>query len=101
MTDKHAATAGSPATRTREMKILNQFGIHARPAALFVKTAGKFDAEITIEKDGSKVSGKSIMGLLTLEGHQGAKLRVHANGHDADKALAALQELVDNKFYED
>ncbi len=99
--DRKAPLTGQSNPLSRDLKILNKFGIHARPAALFVKTAGKYDADITIEKDGSKVSGKSIMGLLTLEGHQGAKLRVTADGHDARKALDALEELVKQKFYED
>jgi phosphocarrier protein HPr len=87
-------------TLTREFHILNKFGIHARPAALFVKTAGRFTAEITVEKEGLIVSGKSIMGLLTLEGYQGARVKVHATGHDAEAALNALQELFDKKFNE-
>ena len=82
-------------------KVLNQLGIHARPAALFVKTAHRFVSEITVEKDGNEVSGKSIMGLLTIEGHPGCRLKVTARGRDADAALDALQELFDNKFHED
>jgi phosphocarrier protein len=85
----------------RELKIRNKFGIHARPAALFVKTAGSYDAEVMVEKDGMKVSGKSIMGLLTLEGYKGSVLTISAEGPDAYQVLEALQELVDNKFYED
>ena len=86
----------------RELTIRNKLGIHARPAALFVKTAAKFDAEILVEKDGMKVSGKSIMGLLTLEGYQGAVIKITAEGSDAGEALDALQDLVEEKlFYED
>jgi phosphocarrier protein HPr len=88
-------------TVVRELKILNRFGIHARPAALFVKTAGHFDSDILVEKDGTIVSGKSIMGLLTLEGCQGSVLKITATGADAEEALDALQELVQAKFYED
>ncbi|MBN1269025.1 MAG: HPr family phosphocarrier protein [Kiritimatiellae bacterium] len=84
----------------REYEIRNKFGIHARPAALFVKTAAKYRSEITVEKDGMKVSGKSIMGLLTIEGYQGAVLRVTATGPDAREALEALGELVEKKFFE-
>jgi len=86
---------------SREFKIRNKFGIHARPAALFVKMAAKYNSEITVEKDGTKVSGKSIMGLLTLEGYKGATLKVTAEGPDAKDALAALGELIDKKFFED
>jgi phosphocarrier protein HPr len=88
-------------TAQREMKILNRFGIHARPAALFVKTVSQFESDITVEREEMTASGKSIMGLLTLEGYQGSVLKVTAMGPDAEEALNALQELVDNKFYED
>lgn len=85
----------------REIKVINRFGIHARPAALLVKTAGLFESEIMIEKSGTTVSAKSIMGLLTLEGHQGAELRLTARGRDATEALDALEKLFKDKFYED
>jgi len=86
---------------SREMEILNKFGIHARPAALFVKTAAQFACDITVENSGTSVSGKSIMGLLTLEGHEGSVLRVTARGSDAKEALDALENLVAKKFFED
>lgn len=85
----------------RDLKIQNQYGIHARPAALFVKTASRFDCEITVEKDGNQVSGKSIMGLMTLEASMGTVLKVSADGPDAEEALDELQALVDSKFDED
>lgn len=88
-------------TLEREFKILNKFGIHARPAALFVKTVSQFQSDITVNKDGNMASGKSIMGLLTLEGYFGSTLTVTATGPDADEALKALQDLIENKFYED
>ena len=87
---------------TREFEIRNQYGIHARPAALFVKTAARFDADITVEKDGNAVSGKSIMGLMTLEAGRGAVLRVTASGSDGEEALDHLEALiVERKFDED
>ncbi len=85
----------------REMEILNQYGIHARPAAMFVKTASRFDSDITVEKDGNTVSGKSIMGLMTLEASLGSKLTVRAEGTDAEEALKELQALIQSKFGED
>lgn len=85
----------------RELKIQNQYGIHARPAALFVKTASRYDCEIMVEKDGNQVSGKSIMGLMTLEASFGTVLKVSADGADAEEALDELQALVDGKFDED
>ena len=86
----------------REFKISNQYGIHARPAALFVKAASRFDAEINVEKDGTVVSGKSIMGLMTLEAGRGSVLRVTAEGEDGEEALDHLEDLVvKRKFDED
>ena len=95
------STASAPKAVMEELKILNRFGIHARPAALFVKTASSFQSEITVEKNGMSVSGKSIMGLLTIEGHQGAVLKVSAVGPDAREAVDALADLVAKKFFED
>ena len=82
-------------------KLLINSVIHARPAALFVKTAAQFECDIFVERNGSAVSGKSIMGVLTLEGHCGAILKLMADGPDAQQAVDALEELIKNKFYED
>jgi phosphocarrier protein len=92
---------GRAATLTREVTVQNRYGIHARPAALLVKTATRFACEILLEKNGVKVNAKSIMGLLTLEGNHGARLRIHAAGADAAEALAAVAELFERKFFED
>ena len=86
---------------SREFKILNKFGIHARPAALLVKTVSQYQSEVTVEKEGAMASAKSIMGLLTLEGHQGATLKFIATGADAEDALNAVQDLIAKKFFED
>lgn len=75
--------------------------MHARPASQFVKLAMKFDSEIIVCKEGTEVSGKSIMGLLTIEGYSGSVLTVTAVGIDAEAAIDALEELVVNKFYEE
>jgi phosphocarrier protein HPr len=88
-------------TIVREFKVENKYGIHARPAALLVQTAGKFTADILIGKKGSEVSAKSIMGLLTIEGHRGAVLCVQATGEDAEEALAEIAALFENKFFEE
>ncbi len=87
-------------TLTRDVSVLNRYGIHARPAALLVKTATRFPCEIWLEKNGVKVNAKSIMGLLTLEGNHGAKMKIHATGAEAAAALAALAELFEQKFFE-
>lgn len=85
----------------KEVEVLNEFGIHARPAALLVKTASGFACEITIENNGAEVSAKSIMGLLTLEGYQGTMLKIITDGDDASEAMDAMEQLFVNKFYED
>lgn len=100
MTDKPSNSA-EVRTVMREFTILNKFGIHARPAALFVKTVSRFQSEVTVEREGMTASGKSIMGLLTLEGYQGAVLKISATGPDADAALEAIGELIAKKFFED
>ena len=101
MTKKAQTDATAAKTLARNLTILNRFGIHARPAALFVKTAGRFASDIMVEKDGAVVSAKSIMGLLTLEGSRGTVLKVTATGADAEAALDALEDLVKQKFFED
>jgi len=85
----------------RELTILNQYGIHARPAALFVKAASRYDSDIYVEKDGNRVSGKSIMGLMTLEASKGSKIKVTAEGVDAEEAIQELQALIESKFDEE
>jgi phosphocarrier protein len=89
------------AKHIRELTIVNRLGLHARPSAMFVKTAGKFRAEIWVEKDGERVNGKSIMGLMMLAAGQGSKLLVTAEGGDAEKALVELEAIVLGKFNED
>jgi len=86
---------------TKELTILNKLGIHARPAALFVKTANRFACEIFVEKDGEKINGKSIMGLMMLAAGPGSKLIIHAQGADATQAIAEIEALVKRKFDED
>jgi phosphocarrier protein HPr len=88
-------------TVERDLTITNKFGIHARPAALIVKTVSRFQSDVTIEKEGMIASGKSIMGLLTVEGYQGSVLKITATGADAEEAVNAVQELFDKKFFED
>jgi phosphocarrier protein HPr len=86
---------------TKEFLVSNKLGIHARPAALFVKTANRFACNIFVEKDGEKVNGKSIMGLMMLAAGPGSKLTVHADGADASKALAEIESLIKRKFDEE
>ena len=86
---------------TRELMIVNKLGIHARPAALFVKTANRFGCDIFVEKDGEKINGKSIMGLMMLAAGPGSKLIVHAHGADALQAVLELEALVQRKCDEE
>lgn len=90
-----------PSMAQREFTIQNKLGIHARPAAQFVKMASRFSAEIRVEKDGEEVDGKSIMGLMMLAAGHGSVITVAAEGEDADQALEALAGLVERKFEED
>ena len=87
--------------RTREVEIINKLGIHARPAAMFVKLANRFVCNIFVEKDGERINGKSIMGLLMLAAGPGSRLRLYAEGHDASQALAELESLIMRKFDEE
>ncbi len=85
----------------RELTISNQYGIHARPAALFVKAASRFDADISVEKDGTVVSGKIIIALMTLEAGRGSVLRVTAEGPDSEEALDHLEDLVVKRKFDE
>jgi phosphocarrier protein len=83
-----------------EVMIANRLGLHARAAAKFVHLANQFEASIAVIKDGSKVDGKSILGLLTLAAKKGTRLRVTASGSDAERALDELSKLVRSNFGE-
>ena len=83
---------------TREITLVNKYGMHVRPAGLFVKMASRFDADIDVEKDGNVVSGKSIRALMTLEATCGTVLKVTASGPQAKEALDNLEDLVARKF---
>jgi phosphocarrier protein len=84
----------------RTAQIVNRLGLHARPAAEFVKLAGRFAAEISVEKDGMTVNGKSIMGVLMLAAEHGSELRIRGEGQDAQAAVDALVSLVSRGFEE-
>ena len=84
----------------RDVKIINKLGIHARPAAEIVKTAGKFKSSITIVRDDLEVNAKSIMGVMMLAAENGATIVLRAIGDDAEAALDALMAVIANKFGE-
>ena len=85
----------------KDFTILNKLGIHARPAAQFVKMANRFQSDIRVEKDGEEVDGKSIMGVMMLAAGHGSVIAVTADGPDSDAALDAVADLIARKFEED
>ena len=85
----------------KEFTIVNRLGLHARPAAMFVRIASRHRAEIWVSKEEEEINGKSIMGLMMLAAGQGSKLRIRCEGPDADKAMEELEELIKSGFNED
>jgi phosphocarrier protein HPr len=84
----------------RTFQIVNTLGLHARAAAQLVQTANRFRSEIHVEKDGTEVNGKSIMGVLTLAAAKGSSITLSAEGDDADQAMSILAKLVEDGFGE-
>ena len=80
--------------------VRNKMGLHARPAALIVQTANKFACDVTLEKDGQNVNGKSIMGVLMLAAAKGTTVMVRAEGDEAQKCAEAIAELFEKGFNE-
>jgi len=95
------AGAGAGRALAQQLTIINRKGLHARASARFVRTAECFDAEIKVVKDGTAVSGDSIMGLMMLGAGPGSQILVQATGRQAREALEAIVELVENGFDED
>jgi phosphocarrier protein len=96
----HAPSSSSGAV-VREIPIINKRGLHARASAKFVKMVEGFDAEVTVTRGGETVGGTSIMGLMMLSAAPGTTIIVSATGPQAEAAVAALAELVGNKFNEE
>jgi phosphocarrier protein HPr len=95
-----AKKPGGKQTAQRELVVINKLGIHARPAALFVKLANRFTCNILVEKDGEEVNGKSIMGLMMLAAGPGSKLTSSCEGEDCHQALDEIEALIKRKFDE-
>ena len=96
--------AGSTPRETKAASsqiIQNRLGLHARPASMFVRVANKHRADIWVQKDGQRVNGKSILGLMTLAAGQGAGIVISAQGVDAEKAVQELEKLVQRRFDEE
>ena len=85
----------------KEMVVSNKLGIHARPAAMFVKIANKFSCDVYVEKDDERVNGKSIMGLMMLAAGPGSRLMIYAEGEDAARVVVELEALLKRKFDEE
>ncbi|HUJ12001.1 MAG TPA: HPr family phosphocarrier protein [Verrucomicrobiae bacterium] len=101
MIAKRPGNNGDNHSARREVVVSNKLGVHARPAAMFVKVANKFESDIIVEKDGEEVNGKSIMGLMMLAAGQDAKLSIIATGRDASVAVTELAALFQRKFDEE
>jgi phosphocarrier protein len=84
----------------RKLIIINKLGMHARASAKFVSLAAEFSAEITLQRNGQQVNGKSIMGIMMLAAAKGAEIELCADGKDEKKAVEALAELINNRFGE-
>ena len=82
------------------LEIVNKLGLHARAAVLLVQASTRFDAQVTVTKDGQSVDGRSIMGVMTLAAEQGSHIDVETAGPQAREALDAITELVANRFNE-
>ncbi len=84
----------------KQVQIINKLGLHARAAAKFVQKASNFTCQIEVSKDGKRVNGKSIMGVMMLAASQQTWIEIAVSGDDEDSALTALEELVTNRFGE-
>lgn len=89
------------AHRERTVAIQNKAGLHARPAAEFVKLASRFASEVFVRKQDLEVNGKSIMGMMMLAAEYGSEITIRANGEDAEQAVHQLAGLIDARFGED
>jgi phosphocarrier protein HPr len=85
----------------KEIALVNRFGLHMRPAAMFARTASGFHSDICVAKDENEVDGKSVMSLISLAAAQGAKLRIRIEGRDANQAMRELERLIQSRFEED
>ncbi len=85
----------------KDIPIINRLGLHARPAAMFVRIASRYRSDVWVAKEGEEVNGKSIMGLMTLAAGKGSKLRIRCQGPDADKVMEEIEELIKARFNED
>ncbi len=93
--------ATPPPEHHATLEIKNRLGLHARAAVLLVQTANRYEADVTVSKDGQSVNGRSIMGIMMLAAEQGSSIDVTASGPQAEEVLAAIRELIEARFNED
>src|ERR1043166_9280256 len=98
---RRASRAADSQKIEREISIVNRLGLHARPAAMFVRIASRYRSEIWVSKEGEEVNGKSIMGLMMLAAGKESKLRLRCEGPYADEAVEDLEALINAKFNQD
>ena len=107
MTDEDASSPNAAGPNvpegaiSRELLIINKRGLHARASAKFVQTVARFNADVWVTRGNETVGGRSIMGLMMLSAAPGTTIRVSATGAEADAALAAITQLVEDKFHEE
>lgn len=99
--NRRSGSGGKGQKLEKEITIINRLGLHARPAAMFVRAASRYRAEVWVKKGDEEINGKSIMGLMMLAAGQGSKLRIRCEGPDADKALEEIEQLINARFNED
>jgi len=98
---RKAGRAESAQKIEKDLSIPNRLGLHARPAAMFVRIASRYRSAIWVSKEGEEVNGKSIMGLMMLAAGQGSTPRIRCEGPDADKAMEDIEALIKTGFNED
>ena len=99
--DSTSAPAPAGPVTTREVAIVNKRGLHARASAKFVQVVERYDADVTVTRNGETVGGTSIMGLMMLAAGPGTTIEITARGPEADAAVAALSDLIATKFGEE
>lgn len=88
-------------SKSKDVEIINKLGMHARAAAQFVQLASHFASHIELEKNGQRVNGKSIMGVMMLAASKGSTVTLHANGEDENKSIDSLETLINDRFNEE
>ncbi len=81
----------------KKLTVKNKQGLHARPAAMFVQIANKYDSRVTVRRNDEEVNGKSIMGILMLGAEEGSQIILEVEGNDADLAISELEKIIDNE----